>query len=185
MRQKQPITKEEFDRLLAWLDMDSERAGEKYETIRRRLIDIFVYRGCSVAEDLADETINRVARKALEIADTYVGDPAHYFYGVAKRVHHEYLKRKPAAPPLPPPPPEDLEPQLACLDRCIEQLEPKSRELIILYYKEQKQAKIDARKELARRFNLNPSALRVRAHRIRDQLEKCVQGCLKEAENSK
>ena len=50
--------------LLEWLDPNLDLAGEKYEEIRRGLIKIFGYRGCSDAEGLADETINRVARAA-------------------------------------------------------------------------------------------------------------------------
>jgi len=72
------LTQEAFDNLLAWLDPDRERAGQKYEDIRFKLIRNFARRGCSIAEDLTDETINRVSRKALEIAQAYVGDPALY-----------------------------------------------------------------------------------------------------------
>ena len=54
------LTQEDFDRLLRWLDANLEAAGKEYEAIRQRLIKIFARRGCSEAEDLADETINRV-----------------------------------------------------------------------------------------------------------------------------
>ena len=63
MRTDVGLTKEEFDELLSWLDTDPDRAGEKYEAIRHRLITIFLNRQCYEAEDLADETINRVAKK--------------------------------------------------------------------------------------------------------------------------
>ena len=61
------LTKEAFDALLGWLDPNREVAGQKYEVIRRRLITIFSCRGCAEAEDLADETINRVASKLSAI----------------------------------------------------------------------------------------------------------------------
>src|SRR4051794_16211659 len=97
MNREQNITQESFDRLLEWLDADRERAGYRYEAIRRRLITIFTCRGCREAEALADETINRVTIKLPEIADAYVGDPALYFYGVAQKVHLEYLRKRPPA----------------------------------------------------------------------------------------
>ena len=53
--------------MLAWLDSDRERAGQKYEEIRCGLIKIFVCQGCTDPEGLADETINRVIRKIPEI----------------------------------------------------------------------------------------------------------------------
>jgi DNA-directed RNA polymerase specialized sigma24 family protein len=90
------LTQEMFERLLAWLDKDRDRAGLRYEEIRFQLIKIFVSHECPDSEGLADETINRVARKIKDIADTYTGNPASYFYGVARIVYLEYLRRKPA-----------------------------------------------------------------------------------------
>src|SRR5204863_6195928 len=57
------LTRESFEILLAQLDPDRERAGELYETIRRKLIRLFEWRGCACPEDLADETFNRGARQ--------------------------------------------------------------------------------------------------------------------------
>jgi DNA-directed RNA polymerase specialized sigma24 family protein len=171
-----------FDRLLAWLHSDREQAGKKYEEIRRRLIKIFTCRGCYEAEDLADETINRVAKKSEEIAATYNGDPSLYFYGVAHKVHLEYLRKKPApAPPPPPRPPEEVEREYECLDRCMQQLTPDSRVLVLQYYQEERKAKIDHRKGLALRLGIGLNALRLRAFRIRETLHQCVQNCLGQA----
>src|SRR6478672_10875246 len=77
------LTQESFDALLDWLDPHREQAGQKYEDIRRRLIKLFVCRGCPEPEDLADETINRVIKKLKEIESGFTGDKARYFYGVA------------------------------------------------------------------------------------------------------
>src|SRR5215207_6031462 len=93
MKEERDWEGENFEHLLEWLDPDRERAGARYEEIRRALIKIFTTRGCAEPEDLADETITRVCRKVRTIAPTYVGDPANYFYGVAKNVHLEYLRR--------------------------------------------------------------------------------------------
>lgn len=55
-----------FEQLLAWLDEDRELAGKKYEEIRFRLINLFIARGCRISEELADKTIDRVARKVKD-----------------------------------------------------------------------------------------------------------------------
>ena len=179
------LTRDALDELLSWLDPDKHRAGEKYEEIRRTLIKIFVCRGCTTAEDLADETINRVIRKVPEIASTYVGNPALYFSGVAKYVLLEHEKKRHDLAPLgidPPTPlredPEDIEREYGCLDQCMGHLTPKNRELILQYYEEERQAKIDSRRRLAERLGLKLNALRVRADRIRANLEECVGDCL-------
>src|SRR5688572_21938576 len=57
------ITREAFDRMLAELHPDIERAGEQYEKIRQKLVKLFEWRGCPHAEECADETFNRVAKK--------------------------------------------------------------------------------------------------------------------------
>lgn len=174
------LTPETFERLLRWLDTDRDKAGRRYEEIRFGLIKIFISRGCLISEELADETINRVARRIQYIADTYEGDPALYFYGVARMIYLEYMRRKPAPePPAPSTVSEEHERRCECLDQCIERLNPKNRELIRAYYQEDKQAKIDHRKELAERMGMEPNALWVRIHRIREGLRKCMVECLK------
>jgi len=88
------ITQEGFNTLLSWLDRNRETAGQKYEKIRRRLIRIFYGRGCFEAEELADETINRVIRKLPQLLDDYAGEPALYFYGVANNIYQEWLRKQ-------------------------------------------------------------------------------------------
>lgn len=177
------LTEEQFNQLLAWLDEDTARAAEKYEVIRRGLITIFLNCRCDEAEDLADETINRVAKKAGVLKQTYVGEPARYFYGVAKKVLLEYNRQRARPLKIPPPttPRDELEPYLECLDKCLETLDPTSRELILLYYQEQKQAKISTHKKMREALRLRAGALRARTHRIRGKLEKCVRECLERA----
>jgi len=172
--------------MLAWLDSDRERAGQKYEEIRYRLIKIFVCQGCIDPEGLADETIDRVIHKVPAIAPNYAGDPVLYFSGVARYILLEYKNRTAQLRLLPPAlskqieeEDEDIEQEYECLDYCIERLTPANRELILEYYKEEKQAMIENRKRLAERMGVTPNALRVRADRIRNNLQKCVANCLK------
>lgn len=174
------LTKESFDALLAWLDPAREEAGRKYEEIRLRLIKIFVCRGCLEPEDLADETINRVSKKLKEIESTYSGEPARYFYGVANKVHLEYLRKPVPRPPAPCDVSDDIEKEYACLERCMQKLTSNNRMLVLQYYQEEKRAKIDQRKLLADRLGIALNALRIRACRIRASLQECVQSCVNE-----
>jgi DNA-directed RNA polymerase specialized sigma24 family protein len=189
MKRDYPITQEAFDGLLGWLDTNREQAALKYERIRTRLIKIFTCRGCGEADDLADETINRVTAKVDSIASSYTGDPALYFYGVAQKVHLEYLRSQPVLQNSIGAGREqgsinvveadnDIEQEYACLERCMDQLPLESRRLVLEYYQEEKRAKIDCRKRLAEELGIAVNALRIRAHRIRLQLQQCVQACL-------
>jgi DNA-directed RNA polymerase specialized sigma24 family protein len=181
MKHQSAVTQVAFDSLLAWLDPDREQAGKKYEHIRCRLIKIFTCRGRPDADELADETINRVTLKAPHIAQDYVGDPALYFYGVAQKVFLESVRKQP--PAVTPPPVEKseaVEQEYECLERCMERLPPGNRELVLEYYREEKRAKIEHRRRLAERLGIAQNALRIRAHRIRATLQQCVQGCLEQ-----
>jgi DNA-directed RNA polymerase specialized sigma24 family protein len=188
-KKKWTLTPVAFDALLSWLDANRERAGERYEEIRSGLIRGFRKHGCPMPEELADETINRVAKRVPDIVATYVGDPGRYFYGVAHNVHMEYLRR-PVFVSLPetelrlkdvPPPPEPLngiEPVYECLKGCMEQLTSRNREMILQYYQGERQVKIRLRKELAERLGIKLANLRLQAQRVRTGLKKCIQNCL-------
>src|ERR1044071_7899691 len=65
-----------LERFLASLDSDRDRAAERYEHIRTRLLRFFEWRGCAFPDECADETITRVIRKidegaAIQDADSY------------------------------------------------------------------------------------------------------------------
>jgi len=173
------LEQNELDQLLSWLDPDPPRAGLAYERIRRRLTAILASRGCFAAEELADETIDRVARRVSDIRDSYVGDQTSYFLGVMNNVHHEYLKR-PILPRLPEPDDgaEAKEKTHGCLERCLAKLTANSRQMIERYYAEDRRAKIDLRKRLATEFGISPNTLRSRALRIREKLQACIAQCL-------
>jgi DNA-directed RNA polymerase specialized sigma24 family protein len=173
------LGQEDFDRLLFWLDPDRERAGLTYEKIRWRLVAILASRGCTQPEELADETIDRVARRVPDIQESYVGEKAIYFLGVMNNVHHEHLRR-PALPRLwePERQLETKEQTYQCLDKCLDTLAPYARQLIEKYYAENKQAKINLRKRIARELGIKTSTLRLRALRIREKLQTCVESCL-------
>jgi len=177
------LTAEGFEALLAQLDPDRERAGEIYETIRRKLVRLFEWRGCGNAEDLADETINRVARRMAEGIELRSRDPYSYFCGVAHLVYKEVLRQasrerhalEKAYLPLSFQFPQDGEPpdrRLECLRRCLDRLPSEQRDLVLRYH--QRENNIRNRQTLAREMEIPLNALRIRVHRVRRKLEACV-----------
>ncbi|MBI3950500.1 MAG: sigma-70 family RNA polymerase sigma factor [Acidobacteria bacterium] len=180
------LTQGAFDKLLVCLDPDRERAGEVYETVRRKLMKFFECRGCLFPEDYTDETIDRVVRKIDEGEELH--KPSSYFYSVARMVFMESLReqeKERAAlehqPPRPAPADPDESDRLQCLNRCIQSLSPESHELVIRYYQGEKGVKIENRQRLAERLKIPVNALRIRACRLRKGLEVCVDHCLKQS----
>jgi DNA-directed RNA polymerase specialized sigma24 family protein len=193
MNKQTTLTQANLDDLLSWLDYDRESAGRKYEQIRHGLIKLFAARGCHHAEELADETLTRVASKAAALKGNYEGNPSLYFYGVAKNVHREYLREMSRGGDVSPilqssqygvaPVADGLtsspdEVRLRCLTQCLLSLHFEEREFVTKYYEEEKRAKIDSRRALAERHGLSINALRLKAHRLRRSLKQCLLTCM-------
>jgi DNA-directed RNA polymerase specialized sigma24 family protein len=180
------LNQAEFDQFLKWLDTEPDRAGQRYEAIRHRLIQVFLNRQCAEAEDLADDTINRVAKRVPDLQLVPAADRERYFYGVAKNVAREFFRAR-ARKSQPPPEPAsaaELEPYLKCLDECLGKLPRKNAKLILEYYEEQKRAKIKSHEEMRDKLRLKAGALRARVFRIRLRLEACLRECLERALDS-
>jgi DNA-directed RNA polymerase specialized sigma24 family protein len=176
------ISRESFEALLSWLDPDPEIAGQKYETIRAGLIRIFISQGLDDAEDLADLTINRVIARLSDIRIGYVGEPASYFRGVARKIILEARRRKEIAiGELPERPSQIVDPsdEYECLLKCLKFLSREKRELILDYHVYEGHDKIVQHRIQAQERDITESALRVQVHRIRESLEKCVLNCSK------
>jgi len=183
-----------FRHLLTWLDEGVDSDGERYLEMRRRLVSYFGRKRCVSPDELADETLNRVARKLEEHGTIADASPARYCYIVAKFVFLEYLRgaerrqtsldevrgvadvmSRPAEARAD----QDAvaETRFDCLDRCLRQLTAYDRALILEYYSGDQGPSIERRRQLAARLGLTANALTIRACRIRGVLEACVNGC--------
>lgn len=177
---KSELTREKFFSFLEWLNPDVNRAGEEYERLRFRLCTFFSQRQCSFADELTDETINRVALKASE---EQIESKIAYCYGVAKNVYREWLRKQRThldidemqiaakAPEEPSFPSE-------CLDKCLQQLSPESRTLLLDYFSEDKTAKIDLHQRISQSLKMTQTALRMRVMRAKRKLKTCVEQCM-------
>ena len=172
-----------FNNLLKWLDNDLEIAANKYESIRSRLIKIFTTKGHFDAENLADKTIDRVCHKVAEIAADYTGRQELYFYGVARNIHREALKRpifvEVAENLTTSQPEEEISPYYECLKVCIKTLSADEQHLVVNYYQNEKGAKVEDRKKIADSLNITLNFLRLKVYRLRNELRNCILNCVK------
>jgi len=181
------LTQTAFDNLLRRFASNRDEAAKQYESLRRKLVRFFEWRALDVPEECADETIDRVARRLEE--GTEIENVAAYSYGVARKVFRERIRRRETtvvelenarevpAPTVTEDP--ELDERFHCFDRCLSNLPEDKRTLIIDYYQDEKRAKIDLRNQLAEKLSIPLNALRIRVHRIRINLESCVNQCLK------
>jgi len=160
------------------LDADRDRAAVAYEHLRERTAGLLRWWGAADPDDLADLTLDRVARKLEEGASIADGSFGAYVRGVARMIFYE-ARRRPQLhandlPFLSPPPSSDPE-LLGCLDSCLNGLNPDDRSVVLRYYGDGKLSEV--RRRLGTDLGVTMTALRIRAHRLRVQLERCVSAC--------
>jgi len=148
-----------------------------------RLVAYFARKACRTPDELADETLSRVARRLDEEGTIVNVIPAQYCYIVARFVLLEYLRsaeRNRAAvlfdvrDPPPEPDAERREQLLRGLDVCLSELTAEDRELIVAYYAGDGPSRIGTRRALATKLGLSANALTVRASRLRERLRGCL-----------
>ena len=174
------LSPEAFERLLMALSPDREGAAIAYEQLRYRVIGLLRWWGACQPEELADQTLDRVARKLEDGAPIAEGALGAYVRGVARLVFYEStrepvsarLTREPASAA----PADDVEAASECLDRCLACLDAADRTLLLRYYEAGKAA--DVRKRLADELGISVTALRIRTHRLRAQVERGMTVCL-------
>ena len=185
------LTADSFSMLLAALDQDEGRAAEKYETLRYKLVNLLTWRGClaSDADELADHTLDRVATKIaggekVENVAAYAGTVARFIW-----LEHSRKKREDAVgddlPEVAIDPDVDIlkdrDSRMECLQECMAETipNPTDRSIILGYYDtETNEKNKNARKRLAEAVGMTPNALKVRACRLRDRLERCINDCV-------
>ena len=194
MVRHQPLPPESFDEILAWLNPDREIAANIYVQLRRDLEKVFLWNRCSDPEGMTDEVMDRVAKKVHQLRESFEGDPRLFFYGVARNLIKENPRRtktEVALPDaeLPSQPTTEIEEAVdmreECLNTCLQRLSKEKRELILAYYANEKRAKIDHRTELAQQLGTSIETLRVRAYRIRNALEDCIERCVSRSTREK
>jgi len=189
VRQKWTLTQEAFDRLLLSFGDDRDSGGTKYLEIRSNLTRFFEWRGCPFPEDHADETFNRIAKRVAEGEE--IQNPSGYAMGVARLLVLEIVKGRhreqlalnemTSTSSELSAEPDDAEERIGCLRTCLSGLSIENRQLITEYYEGEKGDKIQNRKKLVEKLGIPVNTLRMRALRLRDRLQVCVEDCLSRA----
>ena len=184
------LTAENWQCLLAFLAQPSagDDPGRRYEQLRGRLLAFFRWRGATAPEELADETLNRVARRVADAAVPNTVAPERYVLGVARlvllegsrnatrerRAHEgaaQFLYASSDA--------LERERSARALELCLDRHASPELDVFASYHQAGRgRDRIAARARMARDRGLAPAALRVRMHRMRKILLDCIRACL-------
>ena len=186
------LTVTALEQFLARLDADPAQSAEKYEVLRLKLVKCLAWRGCadSEADALADTALDRVALKLA--AGEQIQNVNAYSLEVLRFVWLEHTRRrKEFATDDGEMPEQAVQPdveilkdpdlRMRCLRKCLAETLPDERDrmLIVGYYDTEAGGKNkDARRTLAERLGLSTSTLKVKACRLRDRLERCINECV-------
>jgi DNA-directed RNA polymerase specialized sigma24 family protein len=184
-----------FDTFLLYLSVDREQAAERYNKLQQSLISFFALRGSSDPESRASETLEILCRQVAE--GRRFEDLEKYSVGVARNVLlKEHERRGPNQVSLndlqtdcdlrfSSPPQQFLVEKEAneglseeCMRSCIGELTEADR-LLVTKYSEADGHDKGTREDLAKQARVSLDALRVRVHRIRQGLKKCLLKCRK------
>src|SRR5258707_4366084 len=192
-REKPQLQDREFELLLTWLGDDSERGAHVYLEFHKRTTALFINWQSCAPEDLADETLSRLAHQLAEGKEIDQGSRSAYVHGIAKNIRREHWRSCEACKrqrirrdddngndPLDSlaaidslgvgEDAEEKKPQLQCLDECLEQMSAGERSLLLEYYSEDKTQKIVTRDRIAERLGVTGGALRQRIWKLRAPL---------------
>ena len=184
-----PASGTPFDALLLRL-RDADGAGLAYEALRRRLIQFYRLHVPAEADDLADITLDRLARKIQD--GTEVVSVPRYALGIARMVLHEVRSRSARRRVAEADPTlladahdeDDVEAAdanetvLNALSTCLDVAGVSGRAFILAYYGADGAERISVRRRLAAEQRVSLNALRNRALRLREALERCVRARL-------
>ena len=170
-----------FDELFKLLEPDAASTQSRFSQCRRKLSRFFVWRHCEDPDNLADETIVRLLKNVNNGQKISAQRPYSYVYGIASNVFHEYLRVRKKNVVLTElslsetavTPGED-----GCGSLCLKKLDPNKRELLVHYYLDNEDRDKIAEEQLG-----SINALRLKIHRIKQELKRCWEDCQRRSEN--
>jgi DNA-directed RNA polymerase specialized sigma24 family protein len=174
------VTSEAFTSLLKALG-DTPPGGTGYEQLRSKLIFFFSRRFLLFPEDLADEVLDRLAYRLSQGAEIVAVEA--FALGIARHVVQEqarsekqtlrvapgFLDNIPA-----PPATQSNEEEIVRMEGCLRKLPAPEARLLRGYYLSSANDLIQARKNLAEKLGLSPTALRQRVFLARQRLRDCM-----------
>lgn len=183
MKSGQDLDAADLKQLLARLHQNEEQAWQEYDKLRQKLVMFFEPH--FEAPELAEEVLDRIAKKS----DSYpISNVAEFAFGVARNLRKEALHK--ASSLVYPVDADrlastqetveanflesrDVALRRACFQRCLQQLKPGDRQLILSYYPPDDENLEIHRRKLAETTGMNWGALRTRVVRLRNRLAEC------------
>lgn len=186
------MTANAFEQLLIRLDDDQTIAADKYEILRRKFVKTLAWKGCpeTEADNLADTALDRVANKLaqgeqIQNLNAYAAEVLRFVWLEHNRRRKEDAIGDDKMPENFTEPDveilKDPDLRLRCLRKCMVEVVggEDDRTLIIGYYDADAGGKNkEIRRALAERLGLTMTTLKVKACRIRERLEKCINECV-------
>ena len=136
------------------------------------------------------KALNRLAQKVA--AGEPIREITRYCYGLAHWVWVEY-RRDPKARhtnfdellvlPVVSPDPLLQQERWDCFRHCLQSLPAEERQMIVSYWEHDQQSDSVARREMATRLGISPTALRIRISRSKNKLKDCFLTCLEKGQN--
>jgi RNA polymerase sigma factor (sigma-70 family) len=165
-----------FEELFRTLEPEAKSVAEGFKRCRHKLVKFFIWRRCPDPEDLADETITRLVKKAgTEIS---AEKPYSFVYAIAANVFREYSRRKrdhgevASIDEILEIPDHSRNPVDDCQKHCLDRLAEDKRKLLHHYYVDNISCE-DIAKERQETIN----ALRLKIFRIKEWLRRCCEDC--------
>jgi DNA-directed RNA polymerase specialized sigma24 family protein len=176
------ISQQQFAGLLLKLGKEPIESGARYEALRTRLIFYFSRKCLDFPEDLADEVLDRLARRLAE--GTEIDSLTAFALGIARFVAQEQLSKPfqiqvqaetffdniPANSPT-----ESMEETFSGMEYCLNRMTPADVELLERYYLGDGESLIRARKSISETLKISPEAVRQRIFSIRRRLRQCME----------
>ena len=165
----------DYDRLFELLEPGSSSPESAFQLCRLKLMKFFSWRWCPDPANLADETIMRLLKNVKQGQILSPEMPYKYVYAIALNVYREHRREitrhqlVPFDEAISTSAPESSD---SCRDWCLGKLPNEKLDLLNQYYQ------FD-REELAEKLELSLNALRLRIHRIKEELRNCCEDCQK------
>jgi DNA-directed RNA polymerase specialized sigma24 family protein len=178
------VQKEMFKELLNLLNPDEAKAAVEYHNLHQRLTRFFDWNNGQDPMALADEVLDRLAKRAVE-PDVKEGvrNTSAFALGIARHLLQEEVRRQIKMAEISRHwqamestriQETESEPLDNALQHCLGKMQPERRSVVEAYYCFEGAEKIKVRQRLAEAEGLSLNALRNRALRARQDLEKCM-----------
>ena len=138
--------------------------------LREKLVAVFVHRGATEPDDLAQEVLNRLSAKQSAMREkgekfATQSDIVQYAHGIARKVLQEHRRASARFAQLDPEALLLSKERMGILEALLKNLEPAERRLIEMFY-------ADDEDHLESHLDISRNALRIRIHRTMTNLRR-------------